>query len=309
MNKNLDICRTCTRLGSPRTVQQAKKEYPCIVGVKTFDRRGGVSDSSIVVTICRSCRKRKETLFDNVRAAKGKWRCRVCAGVEQHGRKFLYPKDLPRYIKGVDRETLGGNKQVTAHTLVKMCCPDCKEARWVEWQNVERNKRFPCKSCATARRWKSDAYRIWYTQMMQDKWQDGKTRKAFLGNRQGNLRGSGSFSGLHRDVKASLVAAGIAGFESEKCVGDFRVDELNQKERIVLEVFGDFWHLNPVLYKGDYRVVVGKMEMAAKDRWKIDAERIKTLKSMGYRIYVIWERDFRQNGSLAIGKFKKWLKL
>lgn len=57
----------------------------------------------------------------------------------------------------------------------------------------------------------------------------------------------------------------------------------------IVEVFGDYWHCNPKFYSEDF--INHKLHMTAGERWKQDATRLSSLKSLGYTVLVVWERD------------------
>lgn len=71
----------------------------------------------------------------------------------------------------------------------------------------------------------------------------------------------------------------------------FVVDAFFPKEKLILEIFGDYWHKYPRTIK--------------KDEWKK-----KFLKNRGYQIEEIWERDIKQRGvELVMNKFIEKYKL
>jgi len=58
----------------------------------------------------------------------------------------------------------------------------------------------------------------------------------------------------------------------------------------IIELFGDFWHMNPNKYnENDINPVT---KLYAKDIWKKDNQRINDLKSLGYNVKIIWEHDW-----------------
>lgn len=69
------------------------------------------------------------------------------------------------------------------------------------------------------------------------------------------------------------------------------VDIYIPSKKQIIEVYGDFWHMNPLLFKETYENPVTKM--TAKDKWKYDDKRIKRLKSAGYNVTIVWESDIK----------------
>jgi G:T-mismatch repair DNA endonuclease (very short patch repair protein) len=73
-------------------------------------------------------------------------------------------------------------------------------------------------------------------------------------------------------------------------------DILIEDKKIVIEIYGDFWHCNPVKYKAmdiiESRLRYGN-EKYAKDVWDADRIREAHISSFGYRVIVIWETDIK----------------
>ena len=65
----------------------------------------------------------------------------------------------------------------------------------------------------------------------------------------------------------------------------FVVDALFPEQKLILEIFGDYWHLQP--------------RTLQKDAWKR-----KFLKNLGYRIEEIWEHDIKNKDvGLVLNEF------
>lgn len=73
----------------------------------------------------------------------------------------------------------------------------------------------------------------------------------------------------------------------------FIVDGFIKELNVVIEIFGDFWHMNPKFYEESYKhPVTGWL---AKSKWREDDGRLKRLVSLGYRVYRVWECDITQD--------------
>ena len=72
-------------------------------------------------------------------------------------------------------------------------------------------------------------------------------------------------------------------------IGKFLVDGFILEKNIVIEYFGDFWHMNPNIYNSDYINRVTKRKASA--QWAEDNGRIECLCKAGYETYVVWESD------------------
>lgn len=65
------------------------------------------------------------------------------------------------------------------------------------------------------------------------------------------------------------------------------VDIFIPETKQVIEVFGDYWHMNPKLYnKHDFNI---NTKLTAEETWKKDTARLNKLQSAGYDASVIWE--------------------
>lgn len=67
-----------------------------------------------------------------------------------------------------------------------------------------------------------------------------------------------------------------------------------------IEFFGDYWHANPDVYNAD--VVMPTMHKTSETIWQQDKQRIADLTSIGYKVLVIWEYEFRTNPDDTINK-------
>ena len=87
----------------------------------------------------------------------------------------------------------------------------------------------------------------------------------------------------------------------ETFIVDF-CDTINKK---IIEFNGDYWHCNPKLYGADY--YNKSKRKTAKEIWKCDNNRIKTLESFGYQVMIIWEKDYVDNHDEVIANAKKFI--
>ena len=82
-----------------------------------------------------------------------------------------------------------------------------------------------------------------------------------------------------------------AGCQQRVTIEDrtYRCDYVDDNHKLIIEVFGDFWHMNPNKFGPDDVNAITKE--VAKDRWVIDNNRVTHLQSSGYQVLVIWEDD------------------
>jgi len=90
------------------------------------------------------------------------------------------------------------------------------------------------------------------------------------------------------------------GFLNSEVFEDYIVDYCDKFHKIIVEVYGDFWHCNPNQWKAeDINPVIRK---SAKDIWEKDQRKIDFLKTKGYKVYTLWETDLKKK-NFSIEKF------
>ena len=62
-------------------------------------------------------------------------------------------------------------------------------------------------------------------------------------------------------------------------------------KNILIEVNGDWWHLNPKYYNENHVLKVGTFKITAKEKWEIDKHHIEIANKNNYIVYTIWETD------------------
>jgi len=71
-------------------------------------------------------------------------------------------------------------------------------------------------------------------------------------------------------------------------------DIIVEEKKIVIEIYGDYWHCNPQKYK-EMDIVESKIRYSnakyAKDIWQSDKIRKDHIESFGYKVIVLWETD------------------
>jgi G:T-mismatch repair DNA endonuclease (very short patch repair protein) len=75
----------------------------------------------------------------------------------------------------------------------------------------------------------------------------------------------------------------------------------------IIEVNGDFWHFNPLLYKeNDVVSIPGNPEFLVKDKWGYDKEKNDFAISKNFTVLVVWEYDLKKNKEETINKILKY---
>lgn len=68
---------------------------------------------------------------------------------------------------------------------------------------------------------------------------------------------------------------------------DFKIDDF----KILIEVQGDYWHANPLLYSSDDLLSYPGKKVKAKEVWEKDSKKKKNAQKYGYDILYFWEKD------------------
>lgn len=76
-------------------------------------------------------------------------------------------------------------------------------------------------------------------------------------------------------------------YQTEKNINSKFVDYYLVDFNIVIEYFGDYWHVNPKVYESNF--YISQLKMRAADVWKKDKERLDIIKQNIDSIIVIWE--------------------
>lgn len=134
----------------------------------------------------------------------------------------------------------------------------------------------------------------------------GVPHLAYLPGWKENIWGNGRTSKLQLEIETILDEHSIT-YESE-VRGRFlkfnsflqkdycpRVDILLEKEKMVIEVYGDVWHANPQKYKPNDQIILYDGPTKAIDIWAFDSSRIEQIKSFGYTVLVLWEAEIHSN--------------
>ena len=70
-------------------------------------------------------------------------------------------------------------------------------------------------------------------------------------------------------------------------------DILIEDKKIVIEIYGDFWHANPKFYKPNDLFDTWEGKKTSVEIWQHDFERKTYIESFGYKVYEIWEDDLK----------------
>lgn len=76
-------------------------------------------------------------------------------------------------------------------------------------------------------------------------------------------------------------------------------------DKKIIEYYGTFWHCDPREYKEDY--YNKSIGMTALEKWKFDENRINHFISKGYKVLIIWEKDYQENKEKCLSQCLRFL--
>lgn len=90
-------------------------------------------------------------------------------------------------------------------------------------------------------------------------------------------------------------------FEKRSILPDFHLPDHNN----IIEIFGDYWHANPIEFKSNDRIF---KNMYAHTIWKKDKEKKQLFEAANYKYRVVWESEIWNNIEEVERKLLCWLR-
>lgn len=91
-------------------------------------------------------------------------------------------------------------------------------------------------------------------------------------------------------------------FETQKVIGNKIFDFYIPSKKMVVEVHGDYWHSNPLIYEEKN---LNKTQLRNQ---RNDSYKSNLAKGNGYLMEIVWEYDLKNNYKEQKARFKKILK-
>lgn len=163
--------------------------------------------------------------------------------------------------------------------------------------------------------WRKGSYdKVDYSSIMKNSWQDPQKRSNLLAgmNNPERLKRRSEATKrlwLREDYrnKMSKISIRISKFQldvyefldkniwkMEYAIPNtvYTVDLCNPDTKEIIECYGDYWHCNPKLYEENF--YHKRAHKTAKEIWTKNACRISGLEKLGYKVKIIWERDWKR---------------
>jgi tRNA G18 (ribose-2'-O)-methylase SpoU len=197
-------------------------------------------------------------------------RCRSCANLKRWS-----DGSRPRKAK-IKCPTCDGFLSDKRSKQCKACRLDTIATKCIDCKKRIYRESTRCQSCATKNLWRNEEFANKIR---------AKLRSLPITRRQ--------FSSL--EVRYLEVFANY-GFQWQQEIAGYKPDFCHRLHRVIVEIFGDYWHCHPATYAEDF--FHPELKMTAREIREKDAKRITDLRQHGYKVHVIWERELNDKGFL-----------
>lgn len=87
-------------------------------------------------------------------------------------------------------------------------------------------------------------------------------------------------------------------WEIEKFISESEIrcftDIVCEEQKLIIEFYGDYWHCNPDDKRyNDPKFLHQKKQQTAEQIWADDLNRNSRLENIGYKVFIIWEKDMK----------------
>lgn len=89
------------------------------------------------------------------------------------------------------------------------------------------------------------------------------------------------------------------------CQIDSRINVDIAHGKKVVELFGDYWHMNPNKYPPTF--INASSKLMASIKWEKDKVRLQKIQDLGFEVKIVWEHDFKQDPDKIIKECVEFL--
>lgn len=155
------------------------------------------------------------------------------------------------------------------------------------------------KACGEQNSMSNPEYRLRVSEALKEKYASGdldflkkiQSNNATQNQANGKLKYA-PISKAEKEIKKKLEDLGYA-IEPQFGIGSLKYDLYLINYNIIIEYNGDYWHCNPNKYKSDY--FNRKKDMFAWELWEQDKRKKEIAEKKGYKLFIIWEADYKFN--------------
>jgi len=95
-------------------------------------------------------------------------------------------------------------------------------------------------------------------------------------------------SNAHKNMRAFFLSEKNVLGKKRYIFPDIFIEE----KKLIIEIFGDYWHANPSVFSKEHIFTGGR---TMEEIHKKDRSRIESLSVDGIKVYVVWEKDWRED--------------
>lgn len=175
-----------------------------------------------------------------------------------------------------------------------------------EKSNIQISQNRRGKACGENNAMANPIYRTSVSIALKEKYDNGELdylkeiqRKTIIKTNKSGKLNSPLISKGESELKLLLEKMSYKT-KSQYRVENLRYDIFLIDYNTLIEYNGNYWHCNPELYTSDY--FNKKKNMFAWQIWEQDKLKKELAEKNGYKLFIIWERDFMFNKEIEINK-------
>lgn len=105
------------------------------------------------------------------------------------------------------------------------------------------------------------------------------------------------FNELKKEFKNNVIFYNKDEYKVKTYNNVYFVDYYDKTLNIIIEFYGDYWHMNPSIYPKDtIQRIQHSTPILAENKWEKDKQRINDIqKTLNCKIIIVWESTYKQN--------------
>lgn len=211
-------------------------------------------------------------------------------------------KNNPFYGKKHSKESLEKSKKNRSAASKKLWQDPVYRQKIISGVSKPRRESFGKEQSIRVKQWYQDNsnQRDIRSQTMKESWEQGKIEPNINSINESKLEQElrEEFIILlpDRNVRKTTIRIMKKWFYP-----DIRIDK-----KIIIEFYGNYWHANSRIYKENNIVHHG---YTAKEIWDNDKQRIRILEDNGFKVFIVWEDEYKDNKKEVIKNLINKIKL
>jgi G:T-mismatch repair DNA endonuclease (very short patch repair protein) len=94
-----------------------------------------------------------------------------------------------------------------------------------------------------------------------------------------------------KELAKNLKPYGFTLNDRSFMIGRFFPDIFHSDQKIIVEFYGDFFHMNPKIYQATDMM----HQKSALEIWKLNSEREDLFEHEGWKVFIVWESDWKNS--------------